>query len=278
MDFSSLARFAGLTSGVIAVSGVGVRAVSRKLVFPAPKPGRSPKSKRGALLEIAHESDAVVAFHFPSGDGARTIVWFHGNGEQIADVVPVAEAMNATGLGVLLVEYPGYGLAGGRPSESALYSAASAAIHHLHDVLRVSHDNTVIIGQSIGTGVAVEMAKRGLCTRLGLISPFTSLRAVAQRVIPYVPMRLVLADHFDSIGKAPSISIPVHIVHGDRDELIPIEMGRAMSKAFSSATLDVVRGAGHNDLFSLRGEEILGRLVRFATSTDVANVGETKQG
>jgi uncharacterized protein len=194
---------------------------------------------------------------------APTLVHFHGNGEQLAHQTDLVRVFRAQGLGVFAVEYPGYGLAHtSKATEATIYTAAETALNHLRDVLGVR--DIVLQGQSLGTGVAVEMARRGHGTRLVLLSPYTSMPDMVSTLVPVLGHIVIVLDRFDSASKAPGISMPVLIFHGSGDELIPFRMGQRLAQRFPNATLETVAGAGHNDLFARGGALMIARIVEFA--------------
>jgi pimeloyl-ACP methyl ester carboxylesterase len=106
------------------------------------------------------------------------------------------------------------------------------------------------------------MALRGRGARLVLISPYTSIPAVASEVVPWAPTRLLVRDRFDTLAKAPGIQVPVLIVHGTEDEVVPYRMGEALSRAFPHARLRPVAGAHHNDVAD--PEVVLAEIAAFA--------------
>ena len=109
----------------------------------------------------------------------------------------------------------------------------------------------VLLGQSLGSGVACEMAKRGLGARVVLISPFTSVAAMARRVFPLLPFPAVFVRHrFDTQSKAAGIALPVLIIHGTEDEVVPFAMGEQLAHVFPRAQFVPVAGGQHNDLVS----------------------------
>lgn len=244
----------------------------RRLLFPAPTRGEEPVIDGATVTQIkGKDGRTVYALFVPPPSGAPTVAHFHGNAEELVDVVPLAWAMRRAGLGFFAVEYPGYGLARDHaPSEDALYSDAETALWHLHNGHGVPTERVVLQGQSLGTGVAVEMARRGHGARLVLISPFTSVPDVAQGLVPVLPVRWLVRDVFDTASKAPSIALPVLIVHGSRDEVIPLSMGRGLADLFPSATLMIVDGGHHNDLFVQRGRRVVERIAAFALGEYVA--------
>jgi hypothetical protein len=237
----------------------------RQIVFPVPPGAREPSLPGATLLRIpGPEGSTVYVLHVPAPGGAPTVVHFHGNGEQLASTEWLAQYFKEEGLGFYSVEYPGYGLAaaGQGPSEKGIYAAAEAALEHLHGALSVPRELTVLQGQSLGSGVAVEMAKRGHGARLVLITPYTSIVEMGARVFPWLPARLLVRDPFDSAAKAPGLKLPVLIIHGTRDEVIPVDMGQRMGTLFPSATTRILDDRRHNDV--LDHPAILQEMVRFA--------------
>lgn len=236
----------------------------RSILFPVPPGAREPRMPGATLLRIpGPEGSTVPVLHVPAPPGAPTVVHFHGNGDQLADQVPVVRRFQEAGLGIYVMEYPGYGLAADRgPSEQGIYAAAEVALAHLHGALGVPRERTVLQGQSLGSGVAVEMARRGHGTRLVLLTPYTSIGDMGARTFPWLPVRLLVRDRFDSAAKAPEVKLPVLIVHGTRDEVIPVDMGQTLGRLFPQATVRLVDGATHNDVFYAPG--VLEELVRFA--------------
>jgi alpha-beta hydrolase superfamily lysophospholipase len=261
----------GALIAAYAVIALAVFLGQRKLLFPAPKTGAKPVMEGSTLKRFQGPSGRTVyAFHVPAPAEGRTVVHFHGNGEELADLVPLAWSFRRAGLGFFAVEYPGYGLAKDYPpSEEALYADAEAALWHLHNGLGVESPHVVLEGQSLGSGVAVEMAVRGHGARLVLISPFTSVPDMAAETVPVIPVRWLIRDQFANLEKAPKLSLPVLVVHGTEDEIVPFWMGEQLSKAFVNATLFKVQGGHHNDLFVKDGRLIVDRVAAFAALDDV---------
>jgi pimeloyl-ACP methyl ester carboxylesterase len=243
----------------LAVAYVGVLiaafAGQRKILFPVPAGAHAPK--RATLLRL---EGGAVALSKPAAAGEPTVVYFHGNAMQLADSEWLGEQLE--GVGFMAVEYPGYGLAASPegPSEAGCYAAAETALKHLEAT--VPRDQIVLFGQSLGTGVAVEMAKRGHGARMILATPYTSITAIAGELLWFLPTRLLVRDPFDSLSKAKALSLPVLIVHGSADEVVPTAMGRALANEFPHAELMIVEGAHHNDLVDR--PEVLARISAFA--------------
>jgi alpha-beta hydrolase superfamily lysophospholipase len=212
------------------------------MIFPAPAQGREP-----AYPENLVRTRDATFLYFP---GAKVVAYFHGNGEDLADSVPMVSLLRSLGMGVLAVEYPGYGIAGGTPSEQGAYAAAQSALDWLRTESGVDAGRVVLLGQSLGSGVATEMAKRGLGTRMVLVSPFTSVADMARRLVPFFPASWV-RHRFDTQSKAEAIGLPVLIVHGTEDEVVPFAMGEQLARSFPRAQLVPIPGGQHNDLLAM---------------------------
>jgi uncharacterized protein len=170
------------------------------------------------------------------------------------------------GVGFCAVEYPGYGLASAqKASEDALYAAGEVALVELAR-RGVPPESLVLVGQSLGSGVATELSVRGHGTALVLIAPFTSIPAVARRYAPFLPIDLLLRDRFDNLAKAPRVAVPALVVHGDGDGVVPFDMGRTLSELLPRGELHVVEGAGHNDLH-VKDPGLVRRLASFARAS-----------
>jgi pimeloyl-ACP methyl ester carboxylesterase len=185
-----------------------------------------------------------------SRSGGRLVVFFHGNGSLINDIAYVAGEFYRAGFDTLLVEYPGYGISyGQRLTEGTIYADSQAVLNHVIEQYGYRSDDCVLFGRSLGTGVAAELAANGFGARLVLVSPYTSLPGVAhQKVVPVLPY-LVMADRFATIRKAPGIGIPVRLMHGTDDQLIPFQMAIHLLDVFPNATLCSLEGADHNNVF-----------------------------
>jgi fermentation-respiration switch protein FrsA (DUF1100 family) len=182
-------------------------------------------------------------------DGA--VIAFHGNGGNVSfwlDLEDVYE--HALGLPVLLVEYPGYGKSEGTPTEAGLYAAADAGYAWLRDTQHVEPQRIVIHGESLGGAVAVDLASRQPCRLLVLARTFTTLPDVAAEVYPWLPVRWMMSNRFDSLSKIGSCRCPLFQTHGDRDSLVPFAMSQRLFAAANEPKRFVPQvGADHNDPF-----------------------------
>lgn len=254
----------GGTAGIV---GLAVRWGYRALLYPAPRRKLRSVPAGAELVELAagDGQKLQVLWSLPRA-GARMIVFFHGNGEAISDVVDFFGVFAHRGIGFALVEYRGYGGSPARgPSESGLYADAEGALAALHGRGHAP-DDIVLWGFSLGSGVAVEMAVRGHGKRLLLTAPYTSIPDVAARFAPFLPMRALIDDKFDNLQKAPRIDVPTLIFHGDSDRVVPYDMGVTLAARIAGAELVSVRGAGHNDVFADDGARLIDKVTRFIES------------
>jgi fermentation-respiration switch protein FrsA (DUF1100 family) len=189
----------------------------------------------------------LVAWYAAPTAGKPTLLYFGGNGDSLSGDEPRLRQITAEGVGVLDVGYRGYSGSTGTPTEAGLRLDAEAAYAWL--AARTPPQQIVIAGHSLGTGVAVRLAAERPARALVLESPFTSAMAVAQRLLPWAPVSLLMRDRFESdqwIGKA---HMPILIVHGDNDWTIPIKQGRALfALANQPKTFVRIPGGGHDDL------------------------------
>jgi pimeloyl-ACP methyl ester carboxylesterase len=253
-------RVAGAAAALYALACGGVSVMYRPFLFPAPS--RAPETPASSKVIEVKAADGVTAkaLSFGPRDAETAIVFFHGNGELAEDNADLARTLAARGYEVLLAEYRGYGISksAGAPNERGLYADAEALLAEVH----AKNDHIVLMGFSLGTGIAVEMAARGHGRALILLAPYTSIPAVASAHVPIFPMSVLMRDKFDSLAKAPSIKAPALVVHGDRDEVVPFEMGETVAHALPNGRFKAVSGGHHTDLF-VRDERLMGAIVEF---------------
>lgn len=177
--------------------------------------------------------------------GTQAVVYFGGNAEDVSAALPLlAEAFPDRAL--YLMNYRGYAGSTGKPTETDL--AADALL--LFDRVAAAHPHVVVIGRSLGSGVAVQVASRRKIDKLVLVTPFDSLTAIAAMQYPYVPVRWLLRDHFASWRYAPAVSAPTLLIAGRNDALIPLANTENLLAHFRPgvASLQVIDGANHNSI------------------------------
>ena len=210
----------------------------------------------------------IHGWHVP-GRSNVTLLWFHGNSGNISHRLDNIHILNQRlGVGVFIIDYRGYGLSEGKPSEKGLYMDAEAALDYLKADLGLDPERDVVLmGRSLGAGVAVEMATRHRVRGVMLESGFTSIREMAEASGSKLPIALVLLvfeARYDSISKIGRVESPVMVLHGDRDDTVPYWMAeRLYAAANEPKTLYPIRGASHNDTVYVGGEGYLRALGDF---------------
>lgn len=173
---------------------------------------------------------------------AGALLYFGGNGERIEDARPTLAAWFPDRT-IYLVPYRGYGASEGEPTESVLVDDAAA----LFDEVARAHARIAVIGRSLGSGVAVQLAARRPVERLALVTPFDSMVRVAQGYFPWLPVNALMRDRFESWRYTGDIHCPVLIIRAENDEVIPTARTMALARAFTSPPLlQVIADAGHN--------------------------------
>lgn len=179
-------------------------------------------------------------------ESSGVILYFHGNAGSLRTWKSVAPQILSTGYDLFIIDYRGFGKSTGTLSEKGLYADGRAAYRELL-ARGYEPEDIVVLGRSIGTGIACEIAATEEIRALILETPFTSMVELATEYIPILP-RLILNYKFENEKKAAKIDVPTLIIHGDQDEVIPIEHGRTIFDAFSEPReLALLAGAGHND-------------------------------
>lgn len=239
-----LRRFGIVLVGAYAAVLVALFLFQRSLLFPAPIPLPTMVARGGDRATLA-VAGGTVPMWWSGAVGAPLVLFFHGNGGQLSRTTRTGRDAAAAGLGFAAVEYPGYGEStGAGPSEAGCFEAARAAIAKLAEY---GFDRPICMGHSLGSGVATALAAEGRCARLVLASPYTSITELASSQYPYVPVRWLLRDRFDSLSRAPNVRIPTLVIHGAQDDVIPITMGRTLAAAIPGAEF-LERARHHNDI------------------------------
>lgn len=203
---------------------------------------------------------SVLDVELTSADGTKLHAWWHrtpkaqgallfchGNAGNLSHrQESVAELQHALGVSVLIFDYPGYGRSEGEPSEAGCYAAGDAAFDWLAQ--QVPAERIILFGESLGGGIATDLAARRPHAALVLDKAFTSIPDMAQYQYPWLPTRWLVRHQYNNLEKIPRCTGPVIIGHGDSDKLIPLSQGQSLYAAAPEPKLLVLmKGAGHND-------------------------------
>lgn len=191
-----------------------------------------------------------------------TILVFHGNAGSACDRAFYAEMFRDQPFNVMLAEYPGYAKLPGTPGQKEILPAALALAKFARK--RTPDGPLILLGESIGSGVATYVASQTRVEGMILVSPYTSISELAGRLFPWLPVGLILKNPFPASDWAKSVQAPVLILHGEKDETIPFEMGKRQSQAFPKLHAFVgLPYAGHNDWLDAGGTPAVGALHTF---------------
>ena len=214
---------------------------------------------------------------FQAGDGARlfgwyieaqadrpVILWCHGNAGNIINRLENLKLLYQLGLSVLLFDYRGYGRSPGKPSEQGLYQDAFGAHDYLTRTRMIPPQRIIIFGRSLGAAVAGELAVQKPAAGLILESAFASIEAVAKFHYGGLPVQWLLGADFKLIDRLPHLSLPKLIIHGDSDDIIPLELGRQVFEtARPPKFFYVIAGADHNNTYQVGGTAYFKRWAEF---------------
>lgn len=225
----------------------------------------------GSTRIVALFGTALDAKGNPVADPASfpTILYFYGNGNNLSSTVWEFDQFRKLGANVMIPEYPGYGLSGGKPSESGCYAASQACYEHLKSRKDIDPSRIFTAGWSLGAAVACDTAFRHPdLNGVMMFSAFTSLDDVGRKTYPFLPVSAILRHHFYSEKKIAEIRMPILLMHGADDALVPFPMSarlRDAAKLSRHVTYIPIPGAGHNDFYSLGEPEILPAMKKFLT-------------
>lgn len=210
------------------------------IYFPPP---HSPGS--GATPLTLPTAGAQVRVTARQRRGPNALLYFGGNAEDVSCSLPSLSTAFPD-YAVYLLHYRGYGGSSGTPSEAALFADALA----LFDKVHTEHQDIVVVGRSLGSGVAVHLASQRPVARLVLVTPYDSLQELAAQRFPYVPVRWLLRDKFESWRYAQQVAAPTLVVAAEHDEVIPRASTEALYKHFRTgvASFKVVAGTSHNTI------------------------------
>jgi fermentation-respiration switch protein FrsA (DUF1100 family) len=245
--------------------GVLYLAATRAAYYPLRYPDGywSLRTEIGASEVWLHTADGVRlnAWWIPSSQARVITLFLHGNAGNITHREGHIRAITSAGSSLLILDYRGYGKSEGRPTERGLYQDAAAAYQYLLDH-GYSGGQIVLHGESLGSAVAVDLASRRPCAGVVLEAPFTSGADVARSVLPVLGP--LLFRGFDARGKIGRIHVPLLVINGDVDDVIPPALGKALFAAANDPkTFWQIPGAGHNDIVEAAGPAYRERLHTF---------------
>lgn len=210
-------------------------------------------------IDVTTEDSLKIIAWYAASDrpDGRVVVMFHGNAGNISNRSQKVRYFLSKGYGVYQCEYRGFGGNPGHPTEQGFYLDAKAGIDWLSSQ-GIGADKMIIYGESIGTGVAVEIARRIQPGLVVLEAPFSSATDVAMQAYPWLPVRYLIRDRFDSLSKIKEIKAPLLILHGDEDTTISITLAQKLFEAANHPKEFItINGGGHSDLYEHHAGHII---------------------
>ena len=224
----------------------------RSILYPIPEKLRTSPAAAGFAEAEEHilstgDGEQIIAWHVPPRAAKPVIIFFHGNGDILAWRVPWFREMTAGGAGLVAVSFRGYAGSSGSPTESGLLKDGEAA--YAFAIQHYSPERIVVWGFSLGTGPAVALAANRRIGKLILEAPYSSIADIAAAAFPFVPARWFIRDQFHSDQRIVNVTVPVLIMHGERDRTIPIRFGERLYE-LARQPKQMVRfpEGGHDDL------------------------------
>ncbi len=235
---------------------------SDRLMFLPPP--ASYQDKPPFLKLQTSDNQEITAVYLPNAQAKYTILYSHGNAEDLGDILPRLYQLRDLGVNVFAYDYQGYGTSQGNPSEINAYQDINTAYEYLTQKLKIQPAQIIVYGRSIGSGPSVDLAMRQPVGGLILESAFTTIFRVMTK-IPLYPF-----DKFVNIQKIPKVLAPVLILHGDADQVIPFAHGQELFNAVTHPDkLSLwVKDAGHNDLLETAGNSYIEKMQEFLQLLD----------
>lgn len=217
-----------------------IKMIERSLVYPIPSRERGdwrPRWLRPQNVWFRSADDTKLhGWYVPNSDARRLVLYCHGNGEHVADqanlVFRLQSHLQAT---VFVFDYRGYGRSRGKPTERGCISDGLAAQRWLAEREGVAADEIVVIGRSIGGGVAVAIAAEQGARALVLENTFSRMTDAAAHLYPWLPVRLVMSNRYNSLRRIKQFDGPLFQCHGTADEIVPFKLGRRLFEASPSS-------------------------------------------
>ena len=229
-------------------------------------------SRIGLLYQDIHATaqDGVVihGWFIPRPGAPHTFLILHGNAGNISHRLGWIQMLRSLNAHIMIIDYRGYGRSEGKPFEQGLYLDALAAYDWWRKERAADKSKIILIGESLGGAVAIDLAARVPIDGIVLQSTFTSAREMAKTMIPIGLLQPLMGIRFDSAAKIHKIRCPKLVIHGNRDDIVPFRLGRKLYElAPPPKTFYEVQGASHNDLLLIAGTEYLKQLQDFLSNS-----------
>lgn len=210
---------------------LGMYLFQRRLIYFPDRDLKSPEHygfDEAKIVDIKTEDGETLHGWFAEGDADKpTVIYFHGNAGHIGARAERLKTLAQAGYPVLAVSWRGYGTSTGSPSERGLMLDSEAAVLYVMGK-GIAPEDIIVFGESLGTGLAVHVGAKHKLRLVMLVAPYTSVRKRAQEMYPWLPVHWLIEDEFDSLTRAKKMQSPLLILHGEKDEIIPIHHAKEL--------------------------------------------------
>ena len=214
----------------------------------------------------ASDGVKLAGWFIPASDARGVVLFCHGNAGNISHRLETLHILNRLGLSTFIFDYRGYGRSEGLPSEKGTYLDAQGAWNYLLKERKLSRDEVIIFGRSLGAAIASHLAKSTHPKALIIESGFTSVRDMAAQLYPYLPVRYLSRFNYDTRASINVIRSPLLIIHSRNDEIVPFSHGRKLFQAASGPKEFLEIKGGHNDGSIVSGGEYINGLESFLSN------------
>ncbi len=245
-----------LTIGYISIVLVFAAMQNRLIYFPSrllPSPASLGISHVKEIFFLGNDGVKICAWFLAPPPGAPLLLHFNGNAGNIAGRAHLLEMVQSNGWGMLLFDYRGYGKSAGAPGESGLYIDSKAAWAWLTTQAGIEPTRIILWAESMGCAVALNLATQETPAGLILEAPFTSLGDLSKALYPWLPVSLFLRSRFENREKIKKVKVPLLIIHGRRDEIVPFQHGKALYDLAQGRKYFLELNSSHNDIFDSGG-------------------------
>jgi uncharacterized protein len=247
-----------LLLGVLSLVALLVLLEKRLIYFPYRTLDPTPSSLGLAFEDVRLTAEDGVRIHgwfLPVDNPRYTVLVCHGNAGNISHRLDRAMSLQGQiGASVLLFDYRGYGQSEGSPDEEGTYRDARAAYAFLTERKGAKPESLVLFGESLGTAVALQLALEKPARALVLESPFASMRDMAREALPFLPVWHLVRTRYESEAKAPRLRMPLLVLHGEKDDMVPIAQARRVfAAAPDPKRFYAIPEGGHNDTYIMGG-------------------------
>lgn len=232
---------------------VAMVVLQRSMIYLPAKGAHAPDAFGLAGVEVEKlttpDGETVETWRWKGTSDKPVIVFFHGNAGNLEHRHAIFRMFMDLGYGFVALDYRGYGNSTGSPSYGSIIGDARLVLDRTLAAADFSGRKVVLYGESLGTGVATEIAVGRDIAGVILQSPYTSIAAAAAERFPWLPVRFLLTERLSNITHVAAINAPLMILHGDRDELFPLQMAKEIfDKATGPRKLEILQRTGHNDI------------------------------